>query len=131
MKSEEMNIKQNIARNIAYYRKKNKMSQKMLAEKLNSKVSTISTWERGASTPDIELLFKIGKIFHISITALLGGDSIENNSSIIIGGFEKELIFAYREADIIEKEIVHRTLHVSEENFTLQKISRLQQHHLI
>lgn len=81
------------------------MSQKILAEKINSKVTTISTWERGASTPDIELLFKIGKIFQIPITSLLGTDSIETTSHIMIGDLEKEIILAYREADEIEKEI--------------------------
>lgn len=85
--------------------------------KLNSKATTISTWERGASTPDIELLFKIGKILGVSITALLGGDSIETDSHILIGGFEKKLILAYREADSIDKEIIHRTLHI-EKNIT-------------
>lgn len=114
MKSLEINIKQNIAENIALYRKKNKMSQKSLAEQLNSKVTTISTWERGASTPDIEVLFKIGKIFHVSISTLIGGDSIVTNSNIMIGGLEKEIILAYRMADEIDREIVHRALHVSE-----------------
>lgn len=114
MRSEEINIKQNIAKNIAYYRKKNHMSQKALAEKLGSKITTISTWERGASTPDIELLFRIGKIFNIPISTLLGGDTIESDSNIMIGGFEKRLILAYREADEIDKEIIHRTLHVTE-----------------
>ena len=114
---DEKNIKKNIAKNLAYYRKKNGLSQRELALKLNSKATTISTWERGASTPDIELLFKIGKILGFSITALLGGDSIETDSHILIGGFEKKLILAYREADSIDKEIIHRTLHI-EKNIT-------------
>lgn len=118
MENKDLNIKKNIAKNIAYYRKKNHMSQKVLAEKINSKVTTISTWERGASTPDIELLFKIGKIFKIPITSLLGTDSIETTSHIMIGGLEKEIILAYRESDEIEKEIVHRTLHIAN-NYSL------------
>ena len=125
MEKKELNIKENIAQNIAYYRKKNKMSQKSLANKINSKVTTISTWERGASTPDIDLLFKICKIFHISITSLLGGDSIEGNSKMMISGLEKEIILAYRKADEIDQKIVHRTLHLPDDAHDTLDIEQL------
>lgn len=46
-------IKENISNNIVYYRKKIGLTQSQLAERLGVKTTTVSTWERGASSPDI------------------------------------------------------------------------------
>ena len=54
MDNMNMNIKNNIAANIAFFRKKNKITQQQLAELLNTKNTTVSTWERGSSLPDAE-----------------------------------------------------------------------------
>lgn len=65
-------IKENISNNIVYYRKKTGLTQSQLAEKLGVKTTTVSTWERGASSPDIETLYDICKIFDISLNEMYG-----------------------------------------------------------
>jgi len=65
-------IKENISNNIVYYRKKNGLTQSQLAEKLGVKTTTVSTWERGASSPDIETLYDICKIFGVSLDEIYG-----------------------------------------------------------
>ena len=55
-------IKENISNNIVYYRKKIGLTQSQLAERLGVKTTTVSTWERGASSPDIETLYDLSLI---------------------------------------------------------------------
>lgn len=55
-------------------RKKNGMTQEILAEKLNITRQTVSKWERGESTPDFECLIKISELFQVSIDYLLKGE---------------------------------------------------------
>ncbi len=61
------NIKETVAKNLLYYRKKNKITQKELAEKLGVKHNAISSWENGVNSIDIDTLFQICKIFGISV----------------------------------------------------------------
>ena len=65
-------IKENISNNIVYYRKKIGLTQSQLAERLGVKTTTVSTWERGASSPDIETLYDICKIFGVSLDEMYG-----------------------------------------------------------
>ena len=64
-------IKENIANNIAELRKLHKMTQQDLAEQLNYTDQAISKWERGESTPDIESLSALAKMFNLTVDDLL------------------------------------------------------------
>ncbi|MDD2445387.1 MAG: helix-turn-helix transcriptional regulator [Clostridia bacterium] len=64
-------IKLIVANNIIKYRKKFKLTQAELAEKLNYSDKSISKWERGDSLPDIIILNDIAKIFNISLDNLI------------------------------------------------------------
>ena len=60
------------AEQLVSLRKQAGMSQEELAEKLQLTRQTISKWETGASTPDLELLVQLGEIFGVSTDRLLG-----------------------------------------------------------
>lgn len=47
------------------------MTQEQLAEKLNVSRQTISKWESGGTTPDLDSIVKISKIFQVSLNELL------------------------------------------------------------
>ena len=64
-------IKENIANNIAELRKMNHITLQDLAEKLNYTDKAISKWERGESTPDIESLSALAKMFNLTVDDLL------------------------------------------------------------
>ena len=64
------NITENIARNITLLRKQNKWTQQELAERLNYSDKSISKWERGESTPDIEMLCKVAELFNVDVSYL-------------------------------------------------------------
>lgn len=81
-------IRQNISANILKYRKLLDMTQKELADRLGVKATTVSTWERGANAPDIELLFKMCDIFGISVAEMYGTDTASNVFPIHSDNFE-------------------------------------------
>ena len=60
-----------ISNNIKTQRLKHHLSQSQLAEKVGVTRQTVSSWERGASYPDIYMLEKISSIFQIGIDELL------------------------------------------------------------
>ena len=61
------NIKEIVSKNLLYYRKKNKITQKQLADKLGVKHNAISAWENGVNSIDIDTLFQVCQIFGITV----------------------------------------------------------------
>ena len=55
-------------------RKRDKLSQEQLADKLNVTRQTISNWELNVTKPDVVQMKKISKLFNISIDELLDND---------------------------------------------------------
>ena len=53
-------------------RSKRGMSQNELAEKLHVTRQAVSRWEQGETTPDIETLKLLSRVFDVSINTLLG-----------------------------------------------------------
>lgn len=64
----------NLGKKIAELRKKNNLSQEELAEKVGVARQMISKWEIGDTTPDINQVKIISKIFNISIDELVDND---------------------------------------------------------
>ena len=74
------NIKETVAKNLLYYRKKNKITQKQLAEQLGVKHNAISAWENGVNSVDIDTLFQICKIFGVTVNDMYGIKSDESTT---------------------------------------------------
>ncbi|WP_429971764.1 helix-turn-helix domain-containing protein [Fructilactobacillus sp. Tb1] len=53
-------------------RKKSNLTQEQVAEKLHVSRKTISSWETGRNSPDIETLSKLSEIYQIKFEPLLG-----------------------------------------------------------
>lgn len=69
-------------------------SQAQLAKKLDVTRSSVNAWEMGLSTPTIQYVVAMSKLFHVSADYLLG---IETNFSIHLDGYsseEKEVIYS-------------------------------------
>ena len=67
-----------IAENIIQLRKKNKLTQAELAERLNYSDKAISKWERGESVPDVEILKKVAEMFGVTVDYLLTENAQES-----------------------------------------------------
>ena len=68
----EKKLKENIQKNILFYRKMRKVTQNQLADFLDIGVSTVSGWERGAYTPDIDTLFMICNFLDVTLNEMCG-----------------------------------------------------------
>lgn len=65
-----------IAENLRNYRKRLGLTQEDVAEAVFVAPQSVSKWERGETTPDIELLPALAKLLRVSVDALLGVDRI-------------------------------------------------------
>ncbi len=70
----KVELKHIIAKNIAELRRKNGLTQLMLAEKLNYSDKAVSKWESGASLPDIVVLKEMADLFGVTVDSLLSED---------------------------------------------------------
>ena len=98
-------IKENIANNIAELRKMNHMTQQDLAEKLNYTDKAISKWERGESTPDVESLSAIAKMFNLTVDDLFEA-ACENGFS----GTKLEFIAEYVSTNANSEALIKATI---------------------
>ena len=62
-------------KNIAYYRKKQGITQEELAERLFVSRQTISRWENDSILPDVETVIKLCELFGCSMDTLVRGDA--------------------------------------------------------
>ncbi|NBK98661.1 MAG: XRE family transcriptional regulator [Erysipelotrichia bacterium] len=60
------------AENLKNIRTSKELTQNALATHLNVARQTISKWEKGLSTPDAEMLIRIGEFFEMPVSELLG-----------------------------------------------------------
>lgn len=66
-----VDIKKIIAHNLVLLRKKNNLTQKELAQKLNYSDNTVSRWEKAEITPSIETLVQISEVYNVPLESLL------------------------------------------------------------
>lgn len=64
-----------IGKRILKLRRANGITQEMLAKMIFCDKSVVSLWEHGKRTPDVDMVVKLAKLFHVSVDYLLmGGD---------------------------------------------------------
>ena len=71
----------NFASNLQKLRKRENMSQEVLAEKLDVTRQSVSKWESGASYPEMDKLISICKIFNVDMDTLVNGDVDEKKDT--------------------------------------------------
>ena len=90
-------IKDIVAKNIIDLRKKNKLTQTELAEKLNYSDNAVSRWERGEVTPTLETLQQIAQVFDVPLSSLIEdnakGASIVKDKKQMLNKLAVTLIF--------------------------------------
>ena len=68
---DDLKLKLQVGANIAAYRKRQRMTQAQLAERLNYSDKAVSKWERGESAPDVLTLVQLAELFDITVNDLL------------------------------------------------------------
>lgn len=64
-------------------RKRNNLTQKALADKLNVTYQAVSKWERGLNVPDIAIMIDISKQFNIDISEILNGEKRKKTNKLL------------------------------------------------
>ena len=70
--------------NIKALRKTKGLTQDELAIRLNVVRQTVSKWEKGLSVPDAEMLQRIGEVFEVNVSQLLGAPINQNENIDVI-----------------------------------------------
>lgn len=65
-------MKLSLSDNISRLRKEHGMTQEQLAEALGVTFAAVSKWERGVSTPELNLIAEMADLFEVSMDALIG-----------------------------------------------------------
>ena len=65
-----------IGKFIASCRKKQKLTQEKLAEKLGITDRAVSKWETGKAMPDTAIMLELCDLLHITVNDLLNGEKI-------------------------------------------------------
>ncbi len=86
-------IREEIAKNLLYYRKKSGMTQKQLAELIGVKNTAVSNWESGNNSIDIDTLALACEIFGVTLNDMYGRYTPTEDTYT---PHEKEVIVAYR-----------------------------------
>lgn len=109
-------INQIIANNLNKFMRQNNVTQLDLAEYMEVSQATISNWCKGIKMPRMDKIDKICNYFNIKRSDLMENKSDQSKSqtSFLLSDLEKEIITKYRQADDVDREMVHRILHMQE-----------------
>lgn len=78
-----------IAKNLSELRRKNKLTQLEVAEKLNYSDKAVSKWEQGESLPGIEVLYKLAKLYGVSMDYIVGEKEVKPARAVFGGLTQK------------------------------------------
>lgn len=109
-------IKTIVAKNILFYRKQNKMSQKTLAEKIGVKHNTISSWESCTNSVNIDSLFKICDALNVSVNVMMGIDDNTNNNDTLNEN-ENYLLNTFRNLSVQGQEYILQTIDMVKDKY--------------
>ena len=77
-------MKLSLPANISKLRKEHAMTQEQLAEALGVTFASVSKWERGVATPELNLIAEMADLFEVSIDALIGYQFRNNDREHVI-----------------------------------------------
>lgn len=108
-------VKEEIAKNLLFYRKKSGLTQKELADKLGVKNTAVSNWESGYNSIDIETLFSACEIFGVTLNDMYGKYSIDKSSFTVLSVEEERLLTAFRKLSPQGQEYILQTISIAEQ----------------
>ena len=104
-----LSVREEISKNLLYYRKKAGLTQKQLADKIGVKNTAVSNWESGNNSIDIDTLCLVCEVFGITLNDIYGGYS---EKSAVLSADEMNLIATYREISDQGKQYLLQTLNM-------------------
>lgn len=102
-----LSVREEIAKNLLYYRKKAGFTQKQLADMIGVKNTAVSNWESGNNSIDIDTLCRVCDIYGVTLNDMYGGYS---DRAPALNAEERELISVYRGISKQGREYLLQTL---------------------
>lgn len=91
------------SKNLKYYRLKNAMSKKKLAEQLNVSPMAISNYENGKRKPDMELLKQMAKVLEVRVSDFL---AVRNDKLVFChGDFRKNSALSVTQQEYVRESV--------------------------
>lgn len=102
-------VREEIAKNLLFYRKKAGLTQKELAVKLGVKNTAVSNWENGNNSIDIETLFSACEIFGVTLNDMYG---LYSSQAVCpaLSPVEESLLDSFRSWNEQGKEYIMQTI---------------------
>lgn len=79
-----------LSNNIKYMRLMRGLSQKKFAEKLHKSANAVSNWEKGTTSPDVELIETICRVLEVTPNQIYGWDKCQELDDFMAS--QKEII---------------------------------------
>ena len=76
-------MKLSLSANISKLRKERSMTQEQLAEALGVTFASVSKWERGVATPELNLIAEMADLFGVSLDAIVGFEVLNGGVAAI------------------------------------------------
>ena len=76
-------MKLSLPANISKLRKERSMTQEQLAEASGVTFASVSKWERGAATPELNLIAEMADLFGVSLDAIVGFEASNGGADTI------------------------------------------------
>lgn len=76
-------MKLSLSSNISRLRKEHSMTQEQLAEALGVTFASVSKWERGIATPELNLITEMADLFGVSLDALVGFEVLNGGAAAL------------------------------------------------
>ena len=80
-------MKLSLSKNISKLRKEHSMTQEQLAEALGVTFASVSKWERGVATPELNLIAEMADLFGVSLDALVGFEVLNGGVDVLEKGY--------------------------------------------
>lgn len=98
-------------------RAENNVTQKQLAEAINTNIKSIVRWESGQIEPSAYYIAKLAKFFHVSADYLLGLEDDLGQKSYVniretLSSEELKVIAAYRNLSSSSRDMILRMLNI-------------------
>ena len=101
-------VKEEIAKNILYYRKKRGLTRKALAEKIGVSASAVVKWEMGDNSIDMDTLLELCEILDVSMNDMFG--KCADMRSDIFSTEEKDDVYKIRKLNENGKSYVRKQI---------------------
>ncbi len=110
-------VREQIAKNILFYRTKRKMTQRDIAKIFKTNPSTVSSWERGANSPDLETLYHLCEVLQISVNTMFGVDDSPRCPQEKYSQDEQQFIEDYRSLNNQGQEYIRQTMYMAKQTY--------------